>query len=451
MKKQRSTFGKIISFFTLILTTYVFLQVYSVYKTRNLNDFIRAEENMYTSTFSRDFATTLGKEGSYKIESETFNDAIICREMEVKPHTAYKVSCMVKTEDVITRNKNRGGGAHISINGTVEKSCAITGTQDWTELVLYFNSGNRTNVNIGFRLGGYDDECIGTAWFDDIKFEVGSLDTSNEWDFVCFIFKNLNVQLDGKTYEFTMKNDEINQIKNSMARFKDSFEEFSNGKLKVNYEIIEIDSPITSLSYDEENAYYVGPENISNVLDAYLNAKEYDHIFTAIKLDHITKKKEKSETDWIGLGGMVYHNIGFSNIRLPNSDGSYMYKYIAGVNEFPEEVFVHEFLHTLERNAKEFGYERPELHSYKEYGYKNEIVTGLKKWYIDYMNHNIKDSSGQTYGLDEAVYTIKPVHESNFEYSMEIDIENEPENLIEEIRALFEHLFKVLQHITQKL
>ena len=447
MGKQRTAFGNFFSFVVLMITIFILIQVYGIYKTKNLNDFVRAEQNLYKSTFSRDFDISLGKEGSYKIESPNFNDAMFFKEMSVQPNTAYKVSCKVKTDNVVTKNQNTGGGAQISIDGTVERSDAVVGTQDWTNITLYFNSGNRTKVNIGFRLGGYDDQCTGTAWFDDLKLESGVVDTSNEWDFVCFVFKNVHVQLDGNKYDISMNIDDINQMKNGLVRFEESFEEFSRGKMQVNYDIIEIDEPITSLSYDEENAYFINPENVSNLIDPYLAQKEYDHIFVAVKLGDLSQNVEIPVNDWIGLGGISYKNIGFSNIRLPNSQNSYMYKYIIGINEFPEEVFVHEFLHTLERNAKEFGYERPELHSYEQFGYKNERVVGLKKWYIDYMNHSINDGTGQTYGLDEAVYTIKPVHESNFEYSMEIELENEPQNIIEEIRGLFSNIFKLFQKV----
>ena len=61
---------------------------------------------------------------------------------------------------------------------------------------------------------------------------------------------------------------------------------------------------------------------------------------------------------------MDYYGIGFSNIRLPNDSKNYIYKYNTLVNTFPEEVFLHEFLHSLERTATEYGYEIPELHDY---------------------------------------------------------------------------------------
>ena len=63
------------------------------------------------------------------------------------------------------------------------------------------------------------------------------------------------------------------------------------------------------------------------------------------------------------------------------------------------------------------------------------------------MNHSIKDSTGNTYGLDSQIYTKKPVHESDFAYPIEIDIEHEPKNIIEEIRGVFKNLFKVFEKV----
>ena len=137
---------------------------------------------------------------------------------------------------------------------------------------------------------------------------------------------------------------------------------------------------------------------------------------------------------------MDYLGIGFSNIRLPNSQGSYTYKYNARINTFPEEVFIHEFLHTLERNSEEYGYERPELHDYAKYGYKDEKIVGLKKWYEDYMNCSIKTSSGYV-GLNSNIFNIKPNHEEDFEFSLKLDEFNEPSNIFEQIKMLITKAF----------
>ena len=137
---------------------------------------------------------------------------------------------------------------------------------------------------------------------------------------------------------------------------------------------------------------------------------------------------------------MDYYGIGYSNIRLPNDSKSYIYKYDSKVNTFPEEVFLHEFLHSLERNAEEYGYSRPNLHDFENYGYKNEPVIEQKRWYTDYINKNIKTTSGNI-GLPEEIYKLKPAKNSNFEYSYKMeDVFKEPENIIEQIREFIKNL-----------
>ena len=136
---------------------------------------------------------------------------------------------------------------------------------------------------------------------------------------------------------------------------------------------------------------------------------------------------------------MDLNGIGYSNIRLPNDTRSYIYTYNSYVNIFPEEVFIHEFLHTLERILNERDYEIPALHDYKQYGYQDEQLIGQKRWYGDYMTCNIDSSNGKI-GLDEVVYTLTPPAESDFRFSMEKDFHDEPQNILEEIKALFANI-----------
>ena len=142
---------------------------------------------------------------------------------------------------------------------------------------------------------------------------------------------------------------------------------------------------------------------------------------------------------------MDYYGIGFSNIRLPNDSKSYIYKYNSRVNTFPEEVFLHEFLHSLERNAQEYGYDRPELHDYEKYGYENERLEGQKQWYTDYMNKEIETNEGNV-GLPAEIYTLKPAKNSDFSYSYKMeDVFKQPENIIEEILEIFANLGRKFQ------
>ena len=142
---------------------------------------------------------------------------------------------------------------------------------------------------------------------------------------------------------------------------------------------------------------------------------------------------------------MDYYGIGYSNIRLPNDSRSYIYKYNSRVNTFPEEVFLHEFLHSLERNAEEYGYDRPELHDYEKYGYENERLEGQKQWYTDYMNKEIETTEGNI-GLPAEIYTLKPAKNSDFNYSYKREnVFKQPENIIEEILEIFDNLGRKLQ------
>lgn len=450
---KKSIVNKIIYIMALAILVFVAVFLYNRFEEKNFNDFIRTEYIPYTSEFKRDSKIKYSKHDSYKITSTTANDAMFYKEIQVTPNTPYKVTCMVKTQDVKTEKEVSSGGAHISIADTVEKSQSIIGTNDWQKLEFIFNSKNRTSVKLGFRLGGYDDNCTGTAWFSDFTLESGYQSENNNWNFACFVFTSTDVTIEkngvNNQIKLSMNLVDVADMKQNMSRFKTSMEELSKGKMKVSYDVITIQEPITSLSYDDENGYFVAPQNIEKMIEPYIQAKDYDHIFICMRLGDNQHQEDIPVYDWIGLGGMDYLGIGFSNIRLPNSDKNYTYKYDASINTFPEEVFVHEFLHSLERNSKEYGFERPQLHDYTKFNYKEDRLNGLKTWYADYMNSNIKSTSGYV-GLNEKLYTLKPNHESDFTYSYKIDEFKEPSNIIEKMKQVITKAFDNVTTMTTK-
>ena len=296
--------------------------------------------------------------------------------------------------------------------------------------------------------------AFGTAWFSDFKLEAGIADETNNWNFLCLIFDyvDVNIEKNGTTQnvKLSLTQTDKDDIRICMRRFQSAMQEMSIGKMKVSYDIDEITTPITSLTYDEDNGYYVSGYNIKEVLDPYIKQGKYDHIFVAFRTGVINQKKAIPINDWIGLGSIEYRGLGFSNIRLPDDSNSYIYKYDARVNTFPEEVLVHEFLHTLERNAEEYEYERPELHDNYKYSYFNKNLIGLKEWYEDYMNKEIKTESG-TIGLPSEIYTKKPVKVSDFTYSRQIkEALKEPENIIEELSNIVHKITNVFT-ITKQL
>lgn len=443
--KQKKRISYYISLTILLIILYF---AYQYYKINNFNDFVRSEANIYTSNFIRDNEIKYNNQKSYKIESPEYNDAIFYKKVKVEKNQPYKVTCMVKTKEVEAEEKISGVGAQISIEGTTERSIAIAGTEDWQKIELIFNSKNREEVNLGFRLGGYLGQAKGDAWFSNFTLEEGTLEDNNNWKFACFIFKTTDVNVNQKQVKLTVTQNDIIDIKNTINLFETACDNLSNRKMTANCDVYEIETPLSKLSYDNEFGYYVAAEDIEEQIRDTIAKNDYDHIFAIVKLGDEKHRNDIEVNDWIGLGAMDYYGIGFSNIRLPNDSKSYIYKYNSKINKFPEEVFLHEFLHTLERNSKEYGYERPELHDYKKYGYENEKIQGQKKWYTDYMNQEIKTTSGNI-GLSKEIYNKKPAKSSNFAYSYERKDEfKEPENIIEEIIEIFEIVKKRLLTIS---
>ena len=418
----------------IIIIIYIFSIILEIYRKNFFNGFSEAELALNVSTFSRDKDVRYSDAYSYKIESPTWNDAIFYKTIKVEKNSVYRLSCMVKTKDVVTGRTPSDSGAHISIMDTLEKSRSVTGTSDWQEIELCFNSYDREEINIGFRLGGNTDNCTGTVWFSDFKLEKGVKSDSSTWNVACFIMENTDiaVQNTGQHVNVSMTPNEIYNTKQDMERYKNSCSTLSGGKMSVNYDIYEIEQPLTSVSNDEDNGNFVSGADVSNIIDPYLDKKEYDHIFVVIKLGDLSKNMDIPVNNWIGLGSMVYRGIGFSDIRIP-SDSDQIYIY-AGNHTFPEEVMIHEFLHDLERLSKDLGYNIPALHDSAKYGYENQATTGLKDWYEAYMRKTILDKTTNTYiGLPAEVYTARPAHDSDFNYSVELEFNSEPKNIFEEI------------------
>ncbi len=219
--KSKTKIGRIMYFIILIIFIIIAWKLLIKYKENNFNDFVRTEYMPYTSEFSRDKEVKYSDTSSYKITSKTVNDAMFYKTIQVQPNTPYKVTCMVKTQDVKTAKEVSSGGAHISIANTVEKSESITGTNDWQKLEFIFNSKARTSVDVGFRLGGYDDNCTGTVWFSDFTIERGIQPNSTNWNFACFVFQNTDVKIEtaGQTKEI-----KLNMTRRRYIRYETEYE-----------------------------------------------------------------------------------------------------------------------------------------------------------------------------------------------------------------------------------
>ena len=276
--------SRIAYIFTLMILIILLYFAYQYYQLNNFNDFVRSETNLYTSNFERYKKVKYSNNRSYKIESLEYNDAMFYKTIKVEKNTPYKVTCMVKTNNVESEIENSGVGAQIAIEGTTERSVAISGTQDWQKIELIFNSKDREEINVGFRLGGYLGRAKGEVWFSDFTLEEGITSNNNNWKFACFIFETTDVTIDGKEVKLNVTQNDISDVKNTLNRFKNSCKELSKGKMTANVDMYQVNAPITKLSYDNEFGYYVAPEDIEEQIKDIISENDYDHIFIVMRL-----------------------------------------------------------------------------------------------------------------------------------------------------------------------
>lgn len=302
---------RVINIISWIVLLVILVVAFKFYTKNNFNEFVRSEIDLHTSEFKRDSDVKYSKADSYRIVSTQLNDATFYKKIKVEKNMPYKVTCMVKTENIQPENNQSGVGAQISVIGTTEKSMAITGTENWQKIEMIFNSKNREEVDIGFRLGGYIGKCTGTAWFSDFTIEEGTTSESKNWNFACFIFENTDVIVDGKEVKLSMTNSDISEIGDTIKRFESTASNLSENRMTANCDVYRIKNPISKLTYDEEFGYFVAAEDVENSIKDTINQNDYDHIFVIIRLGNEKYTDDIQINDWIGLrfNGLLWYRI----------------------------------------------------------------------------------------------------------------------------------------------
>ena len=99
-QKQTRKKHRISYYLSLAILLVILFFAYQYYQQNNFNDFIRSETKLYTSQFTRDKQTKYEGKRSYKIENPEYNDAMFYKKVAVKKNQPYKVTCMVKTNNI---------------------------------------------------------------------------------------------------------------------------------------------------------------------------------------------------------------------------------------------------------------------------------------------------------------------------------------------------------------
>ncbi len=104
-------------------------------------------------------------EASLRIHNPAGDDSFLRQTVAVKPQTRYRLSGVIKTDEVVTKST----GATIALEGGFEKTKSVTGRKSWTRVDFEFETGPLNQIKVGPRLGHNSSMATGTAWFDDLS------------------------------------------------------------------------------------------------------------------------------------------------------------------------------------------------------------------------------------------------------------------------------------------
>lgn len=333
---------------------------------------------------------------SIKIINTSFNDTCVQKTFNVKKNTTYRFSAMVKYSGFIANPKesNYPSGASIGLSESNDHTEYYSGNT-WKKLEYTFDSGDREQVELCLRNGGYGLTCCGTAWFSDICLEEVQTTMSNEWSVLAVVFKNVDADFerDGKTLHCTDTLDDIDveYLTGVINNLYTSFDDISGGLMRIsNIDVVSSDRIITKLNENGSLDPY-NPE-VSEVLDKYLEEGQYHQIIAISPVVDVA-------ADWAGLGGSQYNGTYFCQINYKSRNS-----YPGSFKSFPDAIFVHEMLHCMEYESRRRNPENTAvLHNYLDYGY--DIIDEGRAWYTAYMRNLLPEGKG----LDPSVYMVPHV------------------------------------------
>ena len=178
LKFQRERFARLATSHIPAAETPIYLtkkrQQRNVLRNSSFDDVI-SDENWVVTTYlqneqvaSRQEQVRHGGTHSVQFETAEADDARLLQNVVVKPNTEYLLSGWIKTQDVFITQDGGRSGASLAIEETHQSTASVIATKDWTYVTLQFNSGDRTELHLGPRLGHFGSTCTGTAWFDDL-------------------------------------------------------------------------------------------------------------------------------------------------------------------------------------------------------------------------------------------------------------------------------------------
>ncbi|MGL5087404.1 MAG: hypothetical protein ACRC68_17085 [Clostridium sp.] len=241
--------------------------------------------------------------------------------------------------------------------------------------------------------------------------KVNAATTDTTWKMLVIINPNVQVDIQGNRYVASIHEPEITKLKSVVGRIPNTVKEWSNNTVNVDVDVV-VDYPgLTTMSKWTDDGYWVSPTDVKGKIDVHAPKGKYDSIITIYRTDDMYGNVSVPSGPYWGLGmGPTDDANGatYAAVRLFDSDHSLWY-FDPRNAEYPEEVFIHEWLHGVEQTLAQKGYAGPWTHDAEEYGYTTNNRGSWNSWYRDLMQGNITDpATGKKIGITPDLWKIKP-------------------------------------------
>jgi len=360
-----------------------------------------SEENIF-----EDYTVCKNDSFSYCIRSERANDLRIKKKFSVLPDTVYYITADIRTENVLNHeNQENPVGACISTNDWYF-SRSLFATNDWQTVGVLGRSDDYGNLWVSFNLGYSFNTCSGNAWFENVCFTPADTITGNDstWKILAVLLTESGIDTaDEQTGErirlsHKMSREELILIRKSLLAFEEDFNNDAEGLLSAKVEIFE--PTVSCKSYTKFSLGYTisGPSARAYLESLGVDILSYDHvIFIACQ--------PKLPASYFGLGGLpIKEQVGYSFILFADMESSLRYLRGELENSWIPAIYMHEFLHSIERCANSLRLPVP-LVDGDRFGYSD--VEEYRAWYRDFMHKRLL-VNGDMLGVDPRVWKLRP-------------------------------------------
>jgi hypothetical protein len=200
------------------------------------------------------------------------------------------------------------------------------------------------------------------------------------------------------TLKSSLSDSSVERIKEIADLYEKKVEELSNNAVDVQVDVVVSQDSVSTLTEYVDDSYYIDcydlPPDIMNMSD------NYDCVLSCASLAN--EDGNSIGSNYWGLSTIDKTTYGWSYAFVQIIGGDYLLYEDSGYN--PEEVWVHEWLHTLEGRMSSYN-TIPSADASEYYGYKSAENNSFYEYYRDILTCNVTDPiSGEKLGMSKEAW-----------------------------------------------